>query len=317
MARRKTLETTMDKPLAIIIPAYKSRFLSQALDSAARQTCRNFTIYVGDDNSPEDLYRIVSGYSGSMDIVYRKFNSNLGGKDLPAHWERCVEMAKEPYIYLFSDDDIMPCDIVERFIRTLGEYPGHSFFRMQLAVIDQDNNLTRSNPPLCPGITDARRMLVDKLSCRTTSAACEYIFSSELFRQTGGFVHFPHAWCSDDATWFRMAKAAGGAVSIPGYPAFWRNVANCNISDSPEYDLDKEKATALFINWLADNYPELKDKEFISALGTYARCILDISLAGRCSKEGFDQICSALGRFSRKLALSIRLKSKIHRKHLR
>ena len=41
----------MDKTLAIIIPAYKSRFLHQALDSAARQTCGDFKVYVGDDKS--------------------------------------------------------------------------------------------------------------------------------------------------------------------------------------------------------------------------------------------------------------------------
>lgn len=308
----------MDKSLAIIIPAYKSRFLDQALESVARQTCQDFTLYVGDDNSPEDLFSIVRNYKDRIAIIYKKFETNLGGKDLPAHWERCVEMAKEPYIYLFSDDDIMPCDIVERFLKTLDQHPGHGFFRMQLAVIDQDNNITRCNQPLQKENTDARTLLLDKLSCRATSAACEYIFSAKLFKTTGGFVHFPHAWCSDDATWFRMAKAAGGAVSIKGYPALWRNVANCNISDSTEFDHDKEKATALFIEWLAKNYSELnKDKEFISGLYTYVRCILDISLAGKYSRKGLDEICNALGRFSRRAASRVRFKSIIHRQHKR
>lgn len=308
----------MERSLAIIIPAYKSRFLGQALESAARQTCKDFTLYIGDDNSPEDLYTIVRGYQDRINIVYQKFGTNLGGKDLPAHWERCIEMAKEPYIYLFSDDDIMPCDIVERFLMTLEQYPGHDFFRMQLAVIDQDNNITRCNPPLHEDNTDARTLLLDKLSCRTTSAACEYIFSAKLFKSTGGFVHFPHAWCTDDATWFRMAKAAGGAVSIKGYPALWRNVSNCNISDSSRYDMDKEKATAMFIEWLAQNYPELlKDKEFISGLYIYVRCILDISLAGRCSREGFEGICNALRKFSRRAASKVRFRSIIHRQHTR
>ena len=38
--------------LAIVIPAYKSTFLPAALDSIAAQTCQDFTLYIGDDCSP-------------------------------------------------------------------------------------------------------------------------------------------------------------------------------------------------------------------------------------------------------------------------
>lgn len=298
----------MDKTLAIIIPAYKGRFLRQALDSAARQTCGNFKVYVGDDNSDENLLSIVDLYKDRLDIVYRRFGENLGGNDLPAHWERCIRMASEPYIYLFSDDDVMPCDIVERFLKVLEKNPGNGFFRMQLAVIDQYGSIIRCNPPLPDGKTGACTMLCDKLSGKTSSAACEYIFSSELFHSTGGFVHFPHAWCSDDATWFRMAMNAGGVVNIPGYPALWRNVPDVNISNDRKYDRDKEKATAGFLSWLKDNYPEPYDRKFISCLYSYVRCILSISLAGRCSKEGIRDICNALGKFSWPYAAMARIR---------
>ena len=60
------------KTLAIIIPAYKGRFLGEALESLARQSCRDFTVYVGDDCSPEDIGETVSKYAGRIDIVYRR-----------------------------------------------------------------------------------------------------------------------------------------------------------------------------------------------------------------------------------------------------
>lgn len=298
----------MDKTLAIIIPAYKSRFLHQALDSAARQTCGDFKVYVGDDNSSEDLFSIVDSYSDRLDIVYCKFEENLGRNDLSAHWERCIKMASEPYIYLFSDDDIMPCDIVERFLKALEENPGHGFFRIQLAVIDQNNSIIHCNPPLHDGRTDERTMLCDKLSGKISSATCEFIFSSALFHSTGQFVHFPHAWCSDDATWFRLAMNAGGVVNIPGYPALWRNVPDVNISNDRKFDRDKEKATAGFISWLRDNYPDPKDRKFISCLYKYVKCILSISLDGRCSKDGLKSICIALGKFSWIYAMMTRIR---------
>lgn len=38
----------MEEKIAIVIPAYKCRFLRQTLDSIVVQTCRSFTVYIGD-----------------------------------------------------------------------------------------------------------------------------------------------------------------------------------------------------------------------------------------------------------------------------
>ena len=68
--------------------------------------------------------------------------------------------------------------------------------------------------------------------------------------------------------------------------------------DSRDFDRDKESATAGFIRHLYENYPELRDSRFAKALYAYVKCILTISLDGRCSRQGFADICSALGKFS-------------------
>ena len=97
----------MEEKIAIVIPAYKFRFLRQTLDSIVVQTCRSFTVYIGDDASPQNLKEIVSDYADKMNIVYRRFDTNLGGVDLPGHWDRCIALAKEPVVWFFSDDDLM------------------------------------------------------------------------------------------------------------------------------------------------------------------------------------------------------------------
>ena len=51
---------SMEEKIAIVIPAYKCRFLRQTLDSIVVQTCRSFTVYIGDDASPQNLKEIVS-----------------------------------------------------------------------------------------------------------------------------------------------------------------------------------------------------------------------------------------------------------------
>ena len=67
-----------------------------------------------------------------------------------AHWERCIQLSAEPFIWLFSDDDLMPADGVERVMEALSR-PHHQrgyFFRFPLAVIDGENKRIRANRPL-------------------------------------------------------------------------------------------------------------------------------------------------------------------------
>ncbi len=115
----------MTHRLAIIIPAYKATFLPAALDSIAAQTCKDFTLYVGDDYSPEPISDIVNQYHDKIELVYQRFDANVGGKDLVAQWERCIAMSKdEPYIWLFSDDDVMEPDCVEKLFRQIENTKG-------------------------------------------------------------------------------------------------------------------------------------------------------------------------------------------------
>lgn len=53
------------------------------------------------------------------------------------------------------------------------------------------------------------RLLLDKLQGKIDSAAVEYVFSREIWQSAGGFVHFPMAWCSDDATWAALPVMRG------------------------------------------------------------------------------------------------------------
>lgn len=166
--------------MAIVIPAYKGRFLKETLDSIAVQAHKDeFVLYIGDDASPERLDKIVESYQNKVNLVYHRFSENMGGKDLVAHWERCIQLSAEPFIWLFSDDDLMPADGVERVMEALSR-PHHQrgyFFRFPLAVIDGENKRIRANRPLEEGSVSCYRLLLDKLQGKIDSAAVEYVFS--------------------------------------------------------------------------------------------------------------------------------------------
>ena len=172
--------------VAIIIPAYKASFLRQTLESVAAQTCRDFRVYVGDDKSPEDLQTIVQAYADRIPLVYRRFDENLGGTDLVAHWERCIRLSEEPLVWLFSDDDLMPSDAVERILAAWNTRGSELFFaRFPLSVVDADGHLKMSNPALTDRVISGYEFLLDKLSGRISSAACEYVFSRKLLDEAG------------------------------------------------------------------------------------------------------------------------------------
>lgn len=108
------------KKLAIVIPAYKVDFFETVLFSLAQQTCKDFTVYIGEDCSRDDFKSLIEQYSKQLDIVYRRFEVNFGGHDLVAQWNRCIQLTQnEPWLWLFSDDDIMGPRCVEYFFNTI------------------------------------------------------------------------------------------------------------------------------------------------------------------------------------------------------
>ena len=48
--------------VSFILPAYKRRFLKEAIDSILAQTGRDFELVVVDDKSPENLYAVIGEY---------------------------------------------------------------------------------------------------------------------------------------------------------------------------------------------------------------------------------------------------------------
>ena len=55
----------------IAIPAYKRRFLKEAIDSVIAQTYSHFELVIVDDASPDDLFSVVSQYEDDRIRYYR------------------------------------------------------------------------------------------------------------------------------------------------------------------------------------------------------------------------------------------------------
>ena len=132
--------------LAIVIPAFKVEYFEQTLNSLCSQTCLNFSVYVGDDCSEHDLFKIVRSYSNSLDIKYKRFSNNLGQTDLVGHWRRCIDMVeKEQWILLFSDDDLLGPTCIDDFYITKSKFPDIKLFRYKCLRIDSHERVIKKD----------------------------------------------------------------------------------------------------------------------------------------------------------------------------
>jgi glycosyltransferase involved in cell wall biosynthesis len=238
--------------LAIVIPAYKSEFLREVLESVVNQTCRDFRLYIGDDASPDGLSVIVREFYDILPVQYHRFEKNLGRVSLVSHWERCIRMSQEPWIWLFSDDDLMEANCVERFLQELDlTRDRHHLYRFNTNSINAAGRYLSENPPH-PQNESGADFLIAKLRGGRTSTAQELIFSRSAWDSIGGFPDFPLGWASDDAFTARLGSQKP-IRTIPGARVKWRlSGRNISTNNSIGLAIQKLQACREFVEWAAD-----------------------------------------------------------------
>jgi glycosyltransferase involved in cell wall biosynthesis len=251
--------------LAIVVPAFKGRFLAAALGSVAAQTDQRFALYVCDDGSPEDLgavYRDVFATAGE-DRSFIRFDENWGSQSLVRQWNRCVAQTRgEPWIWLFSDDDIADARCVEQFRRALdrGELTGN-VCRFNTAIMDGEGAVVEITPPH-PQLESAEHFAYHRLRLQRRSFAPEYIFRRAAFDDRGGFVDFPFALGSDDASWITFAGDEP-IFTLSGARVFWRWSGGNTSSLNGKNRAAKVLALAEFSQWIQTRFgprsPDLGD----------------------------------------------------------
>lgn len=259
--------------LAIIIPAYKSDFLDAALGSIVNQTCKNFTVYIGDDCSPYDLYSIIKPYEQIIKIIYKRFDTNMGGQDLVGQWNRCMEMIRdEQWIWLFSDDDIMGKDCVRLFYNQIEVNSDYDVYHFDVKVIDEFGKVTFV-PHVYPDVIQSYDYYKGKMQGQFLSLVVENIFSRKVWEKTGGFENFDLAWGSDTASWIKFMQNSG-MKTVYGDNVFWR-CSTKNISPNVSESIVIRKIAALnsYYRWSCQFFSNKGISLRILNLRTYFRRI--------------------------------------------
>jgi len=185
----------------------------------------------------------VEQYRDKVDLVYKRFDTNLGGTDLVAQWERCIAMSQgEPYIWLFSDDDMMEPNCVETLLKQVEETKGaHDLYHFDVKEINDKGNVTKSLPEY-PQVLSAYDYYKGKSSGKYRSYVVENVFSRRIHEQAGGFKNFDLAWGSDVATWCIFCGEKG-MCKIPDAHVFWRRSGQ-NITPDKSRAISERKLMA-------------------------------------------------------------------------
>ena len=256
------------KQLAIVIPAYKIDFFRATLDSLAAQTCKDFTVYVGDDCSPSDFGSLIEEYKDRLDIRYTKFDTNLGGKDLVAQWTRCIDLTEgEPWLWLFSDDDVMGERCVEAFYKEIADGAKFDIYHFNVDVINEKGHIV-NHPAQYPELISPKSFFKSKVRGTLECFVVEYVFTREIYNKVKGFEKFDLAWGSDSATWMKMGKYHG-IKTIEGGVVKWRlSTSNITPMKDNEMSCRKLKISIDYISWAQEFFNRDKDvnrlnKEFL------------------------------------------------------
>jgi len=235
--------------LAVVVPAFKPDFFPQTLASVAAQTDRRFRLYVGVDGSVFDPAAEIGALAAGLDVVQRRFPKRLGPLGLSRHWQRCIEMTSEPWVWLFGDDDRMGAGCVADFHRALDlTRGGYDVYRFNCSVIDRNGALVGPHS-LHPRVETAREFLLARLRRTHVSVMPVYVFARGAYEREGGLVHLPLAWNADDASCYRFARRTG-VHTLDGGVVEWR-LSDINLS-SPRHPAASAKlrANLRFVRWI-------------------------------------------------------------------
>ncbi|WP_269683915.1 glycosyltransferase [Flavobacterium lacustre] len=230
--------------LAIVIPYFKIDFFEQTLESLSNQTNKKFTVYIGDDASPQDCLWLLKQFESKFNFKYKKFDINYGSKSLVQQWNRCIDFVEnEDWVTILGDDDVLSDDFVEQFYKKKHIFEREfNVIRFSVVKIDEAGK-TISNVYTNSEIESSKNIILNN----KRSSLSEYVFKLSEIRSIG-FKDLPLAWWSDVLAVLEFSNF-GYIYSINEAIVFVR-ISRISISGNQSNEVQKEKANYLFFYYL-------------------------------------------------------------------
>lgn len=229
-----------NKPLiSVTIPAFKSKYLGEAITSVLSQTYANYELIIVNDASPEDLTSIIDNFKDSR-IHYYINETGFGGYDLVGNWNRCLDYCEGEYMICMGDDDKLLPTCLEDYVKLINKYPQKGVYHVRSQIIDE-NSVVKRNCEVRPEEESVYHLVWTEISQQNNDHIGDFLFDVKMLKDKGGFYKLPWAWHSDHISVFSAAERSGMASSNSF--GFQYRESSITISNSSTHAEDKVEAT--------------------------------------------------------------------------
>ncbi len=197
------------------------------------------------DHPGSKIKTIVSRFS-DVRIRYYENVENIGGKNLIRNWNNCIGYASGQYMVLASDDDEYDKDYLAEMINLTQKHPTCNLYYCRIRYIDKHGNTLQISQPALEYETPID-FIYQRLIWNRKQALQEFFFRTSALKAAGGFVDFPLAWYSDDAT---LALMSLNGVAYSDKILFNMRLSGQNISTGNLHRKNKIEALRQYILWL-------------------------------------------------------------------
>lgn len=240
----------MGSKLAIVIPYYKIDFFEKTIQSLAVQTSKNFTLYIGNDASPDDPLPVILKYFEEEEFKYYPYKDNLGGKNLALQWERILENVSEEWFQILGDDDMISENFVEAFYTVLKSSKYIKTVKFLHSWIGETGKTIESFDYQDTKINSVD-FFIRKYRNLVKSSLSENIFRTDIYRRKK-FDKIPLAWGSDDLA--LLAFSDFSEIIYNRNASVKVRISESSISGSEKLENERKKAFSFFQKTMLTKY---------------------------------------------------------------
>lgn len=244
---------------SVTVPAYKSSFLKECIESVLAQTYIDYELIIVNDHSPEDLDKIVNSLHDDR-IQYFKNEIGFGAEHVVGNWNKCLGYAKGDFIVCMGDDDQLKPNFLADLYELIKKYPDLDVFYSRTEIIDEKSETIKilEERPKRESVYE----MIDKRKKGRNMFIGDYCYRTSVLREKGGFYDLPFAWGSDAITAYMMAGQKG--IANTQEVGFQYRVNRQTISSSTSNVEGKMAAIYLERQWFQDFYQQkpVQEKDY-------------------------------------------------------
>lgn len=238
---------------SILIPAYKSKFFRECLESVFAQSFDDYEIVILNDCSPEGLDTIVADFKDKR-LRYYKNKENVGAERVVDNWNKLLSLSKGEYVVCMGDDDKLTPNFLEAYNTLMLKYPGLDLYHARTEIIDEKSQFKDIQEDR-PDKESAYAMMWNCIFGSRIQFIGDFLFKASKLKANGGFFYSPLAWGADCVSTYIAAKDTGCANLHEPTFLYRSNSYSITSSENARLKVEATRQIMLWTKQFIENTP--------------------------------------------------------------